>query len=49
MGAWTIVFAIAVSYFWGVLHLPGWLLNILIIVGGVVIARIFFNKAAKKQ
>lgn len=49
MGAWTIVFAIAVSYFWGALHLPGWILNILIIVGGVVIARMFFNKSMKKQ
>lgn len=48
MGAWTIIIAIAISYFWQTAHLPGWILNIIIIAIGVLIARYYFTKAQKK-
>ena len=47
MGAWTIIFAIVTSYLWELVQLPGWLLNIFIIVGGVIIARVYFNLSIK--
>lgn len=49
MGAWTIILAIAVSYVWQIAHLPGWILNIIIIVMGVLIARYYFVKNQKKE
>ena len=48
MGAWTILIAIAVAYFWQTLALPGWILNILIIVIGILIARYYFVRDSKK-
>ncbi len=48
MGAWTILIAIAVAYFWQTMALPGWILNILIIVIGILIARYYFVRDSKK-
>lgn len=49
MGAWTIVIAIAISYFWQTANLPGWVLNIVIIAIGIFIARYYFIKGQKKN
>lgn len=49
MGAWTIVIAIAISYFWQTANLPGWVLNIVIIAIGIFIARYYFIKGQKKK
>lgn len=49
MGAWTIAVALVISYLWKLAALPGWILNILIIVVGILIARAFYNRAQKKQ
>ncbi len=48
MGAWTILIAIAIAYLWQIAAFPGWILNILIIIIGILIARFYFVRTNKQ-